>query len=141
MCPEAEALASLDCCEYMGVLQHEEAVAVYAKAHLVFTYYDPVIEIDRLASSGKWSECVLLGVPFVVNAEIETVGKYRDAGACFSTRYADAEALSTLLDRLAGDRREWESARTKVSQFTVEFWDDKMLPVLRDAGCDLAPGS
>ena len=137
VCPEAESLAGLECCEYLGVLPHEEALAVYAKAHLVFTYYDPALAIDRLASSGKWSECVLFKVPFVVNSEVETVGMYREAGACFSTAYGDAEGLSALLDGLSPEGAEWQRARAELSKVKAEYWDEGVISLLREAGLEL----
>jgi hypothetical protein len=140
-CPAARALAESDYCEYLGVLPHDEAIAVYSRAHLVFTYYDPIYEIDRLASSGKWSECVLTKVPFAVNVEVETARKYREADACFSAKYGDAEGLGAIFDRLSEAPAEWERIRANLSRFTVDLWDAKMIGVLRDAGLEFIEGN
>lgn len=136
-CPEAEALAHSEFCEYLGLLKPEEALAQYSRAHLVFSYYDPSYVIDRLASSGKWAECVLSGVPFVVNTEVATANKFRLAGACFSTPYHDVDGLSALLDRVAADRIELERAAENLESFGVGFWDDNIASVLKGCGLDL----
>ena len=138
--PQAEALANSEFCEYLGLLKHEEALAYYSRAHLVFSYYDPCYAIDRLASSGKWAECVLSGVPFIVNTEVETANNFRREGACFSTRYHDVGGLSALLDRLAADRTELERVTGKLASFHVGFWDDNMAVVLKGCGLDLCAG-
>jgi len=135
--PQAEALANSEFCEYLGLLKSEEALAHYSRAHLVFSYYDPSYTIDRLASSGKWAECVLSGVPFIVNTEVETAKKFRLKEACFSTLYHDADGLSALLDRLAADRAELERVKGNLAGFRIGFWDDNMASVLTGCGLNL----
>jgi hypothetical protein len=130
-------LANSEFCEYLGLLKSEEALAHYSRAHLVFSYYDPSYAIDRLASSGKWAECVLSGVPFIVNTEVETANRFRLEGACFSTPYHDVDGLSALLDRVAADRTELKRVMGKLASFRVGFWDDNMASVLTSCGLDL----
>jgi hypothetical protein len=136
-CAAARELADLQCAEYLGRLSYEEALALYAKAHLVYTYYDPAFEIDRLAASGKWADCSLMRVPFVVNSEVETARMYRDAGACYSTAYEDAEGLSALMEKVSSDWAEWEAVRSRLSEFNVEFWDEGIAGAFRAAGLEV----
>ena len=138
--PQAEALAESEFCEYLGLLRPEEALANYSRAHLVFSYYDPSYAIDRLASSGKWAECILSGVPFIVNSEVETANKFRLERACLSTLYHDVDGLRALLDRVAADRAELQRVTANLASFRVDFWDDNMASVLTGCGLQLRAG-
>lgn len=132
MSDAAEALAGLDRVEYLGQLDNETALARYACAHAVFTYYDPVVEINRLAEPNKWGDCVAMGVPFIVNREVETAYPFVDAGACFTAPYRDTGALRALLEGLIADGRRIAAAREALARLDWQPWDERMKTVLEE---------
>lgn len=128
----AEALAGLDRVEYLGQLDNETALARYACAHAVLTYYDPTVEINRLAEPNKWGDCVAMGVPFIVNREVETAYPFVDAGACFTAPYRDTDALRSLLEGLIADPRRLAAARDALGRLDWQPWDEHMKHVLEE---------
>ncbi len=126
----AEELAGHARVEYLGQLDNETALARYACAHAVLTYYDPAVEINRLAEPNKWGDCVAMGVPFVVNGEVETSRPFVEAGACFAAPYHDADALRVLLEDLIADEGRLAAARKALGNLDWKPWDERMRDVL-----------
>jgi hypothetical protein len=126
----ARQLSELPFVEYLGVLSNEEALAHYAQAHLTVTFYDPAIEINRLAEPNKWGDCVVMGVPFLVNAEVETARSYLERGACLTVPYHDVSALRALLYRLVKDRSELEQVEVALRGLGWKPWEEYMQAVL-----------
>ncbi len=131
-CTEAEELAAAEYCEYLGALSEAQALANYERAHVVLTYYDPGIAINRLAASSKWADCLLFRIPFVVNSEVETATIFRENGACFSLPYHDSGALARLFERLSSDPSQWETIRQNMSRLPISYWDTQIFQLLRE---------
>ena len=104
LCAAAEALVHEVGVEYCGVLRLEEALALYHRANLVATFYDPKIPINVMADSNKWYDCLATSVPFVVNYEVLTARPFIESGVCFPLKYGDARGLAELLDHLSENR-------------------------------------
>jgi len=132
-CPEGQELLELESVKNFGILSADEALALYFAADLAFTYYDPRLEINRLAEPNKWGDCVATLTPFVANSEIITVKPFRERGACFTLDYRDADGLSRLLCRLVENPGELADARQAISEFDFPPWDDAMTAALQDA--------
>lgn len=116
--------------EFLGPVSSVEALALYARSHAVLTFYDPALEINRLAEPNKWGDSIVMGCPFICNCEIETSRPFIEAGAAFCVPYSDSAALASLLCRLAHDRREAEQAGEKIRLFGTEPWDVQMRRVV-----------
>lgn len=127
---EAEALINESGVEYLGVVTNEEALALNYRAHLTLTYYDPAIEINRVAEPNKWGDCIVTNTPFIVNSEVITAKEYMDAGACFHVPYNDIDALAALLERLSADRTELNAVKERLANFSAAAWDDGMRKII-----------
>jgi glycosyltransferase involved in cell wall biosynthesis len=130
--PESQELISLDCTEYLGLLTNAEALAVYYRSHLAFTYYDPSIAINRVAESQKWTDCWATGTPFIGNSEIRTLQPFIERGACFSLPYSDVDALARLLADIASNPSRLVEPLRRLQAMHFRFWDDEMEVVARD---------
>lgn len=93
----AARLAELSNVEYLGVLSNSEALAYYRRASLVFSFYDPSVEINRLAEPNKWGDCLSMGVRFLVNTEVETARPYLAAGDALGVGFDDFDGLERLI--------------------------------------------
>lgn len=130
--PEAEQLIAEPGVEYLGVVTNEEALALNHRAHLTLTYYDPAIEINRVAEPNKWGDCIATNTPFLVNSEVVTAKEFVDAGACVHVPYNDVDALVALLERLATDRAELNAVKERLANFSASAWDDGMRKIIAE---------
>ncbi len=138
-CPEAQALVELPNVEHHGRLSNEQALALYFRTHLVLTFYDPGIEINRLAEPNKWWDCIATGTPFIVNREVETAVDYIARGLCLAIDYGDAAGLAAMLAGLADDRARLDALFAAVAQTDFVAWDDRMVHVLAECGVTGVP--
>lgn len=125
-CTEIEELIKLPNVEYVGKLNSEEALALNFKVHLVYTFYDPAIEINRLAEPNKWGDCIATGTPFITNLEIESAKPFIDSNSCFSLNYEDWRSLANLFMSLNKDKRQWEAVKANMSRCAIRYWDNEM---------------
>jgi len=56
--------------EYLGVLPQEDILRRTCDADVVFAFYNPLLEINRRASSAKWYDAMMAGRPVLSNSEI-----------------------------------------------------------------------
>lgn len=129
---EAEDLIKEPGVEYLGVVTNEEALALNYRAHLTLTYYDPKIEINRVAEPNKWGDCLATNTPFIVNSEVVTAKEFIDAEACFHVPYEDVDSLAALLDRLSVDRTELIKVKERLANFSASAWDDGMRKIIAE---------
>jgi glycosyltransferase involved in cell wall biosynthesis len=128
---ESEELIRLNCAEYAGLLPNAEALALYFRSDLAFTYYDPSIAINRVAESQKWTDCWGTGTPFVANAGIQTLEPYVRSKACFVLPYADGEGLANLVEDLITKPEMLAECRRRLQRMSFQFWDDEMEIIVR----------
>jgi glycosyltransferase involved in cell wall biosynthesis len=117
---------------YLGPKSNAEALALYRAAHVVLTYYDPAVTINRLAEPNKWGDCIATGTPFLCNSEVETAKPFLQAGAAFAVPYADHAALATLLADLAANLPKVTAAGESIKSFGMEPWDVQMRRVFAE---------
>lgn len=131
-CEDARDLLAMEGVEHLGMLTNAEALATYYRSDLAFIYYDPEIEINRLAESQKWTDCWATGTPFVSNLEVQTLAPYLERSACFALAYDDVDGLAGLLESLADDPTLLKRVRDELARMDFKFWDDEMRLVMRD---------
>jgi glycosyltransferase involved in cell wall biosynthesis len=125
-CPDAEELLKWPRVQNMGMLKNDEALAVYFKCHLAYVYYDPSIEINRLAESQKWTDCWATETPFVSNSEILTLDRFTKANACYTLGYEDDAGLADLIERLQANPASTRETAARLAAMDFKFWDDEM---------------
>lgn len=57
--------------DYRGRISTQHALALCYESDLIFTFYDPVAEINRKAASNKWFDAMMASKPILVNKEVE----------------------------------------------------------------------
>lgn len=101
---------------YHGEVSNSEALALCADSSIVFTLYDPAVQINQFAEPNKWGDCVAVGVPFIVNEEVRTAKAYVDAGAAVSFPYDNPERAAEILRELARDPLAYKALRSAIGQ-------------------------
>lgn len=124
----AEALGD----NYLGIVTNEEALALLLGCDLAVAFYDPSLEINRLAEPNKWFDCAALHVPFVTNHGLETSAPFIEAGACFVCDYGDADGLKRLLDEMAASPELLEQRRQGLRTLQYEPWDVGMSRIIAE---------
>lgn len=131
--PEAEKLSQTKPVHYLGLLDNEEALAWYYRSDIAFTFYDPAIEINRLAQPNKWGDCIATSTPFIVNDEVLSAKPYKDRGACFSVPYNNLTALRNLVVDLIDNTEKIESVSNALTEhFTFIAWDKQINLLLEE---------
>jgi glycosyltransferase involved in cell wall biosynthesis len=131
-CDEAKELINLENVELFGRISPEEALALYYKSHLAFTFYDPKIEINRCAEPNKWGDSIVTGTPFVTNSGIITAQEFINKNACFMVDYEDWQGLANLFNKLSINRDDWREVQSNLEAFEVICWDKAMQKILEE---------
>ena len=107
-CPEkalADRLEKAPNVDFRGMLPPEEALAVCGEADLVFTFYAPDSEINRLAVSNKWSDAMMAARPILLNEEVEKAAWVEEEGIGYTCTY-DKDSLVKVLEHVQANRSE-----------------------------------
>ncbi|MGG6287614.1 hypothetical protein ACQ4M3_39170 [Leptolyngbya sp. AN03gr2] len=120
-CPDGEALIRLPNVEYLGQVDLAQSLGLYHACDVVLTFYDPSIVINRHAESNKWGDCVFVGVPFIVNSEVETAAEFVARGAAWSVEYHNWQALTELIVDIASRPQEISERKHNLSTFRREY--------------------
>lgn len=130
---EATALAALLGDRYRGLVSNEEALGLLVASDLVLAFYDPALEINRLAEPNKWFDCAALGVPFVTNQGISTLEPFEQAGACFVCDYGNVDQLVSLLERISAKPELLEAKKVGLDSLDYIPWDEAMSQVVAES--------
>ena len=96
--------------DYRGHLSQEEALKLCFSCDVIFTFYDPVSEINRRAASNKWSDAMMASRPILVNSEVEKSKWIAEKDIGYLCPYGDSEKLEVVLEHI---RTHPEEARLK----------------------------
>lgn len=118
-CEEAKELSHQPNVKYLGELNNAEALAVYYASDYVLTYYNPNVEINRLAESNKWGDAKATGCGVIVNKEVSSfIGSANDI-VC---PYLSTDLLITVLKEL--------KRKDKESKLKTEFFESNLKKLL-----------
>ncbi len=116
----------------LGTLPMDEALALNYAAHLSLTFYDPAIELNRIAEPNKWEDCIATQTPFIVNSEVTTARRFMERDACVHVGYHDWQGLAEVLKRMAENREEWAKVQQNLCTFATPAWDEGVLHLLEE---------
>ena len=134
----ADELVTLSNVTNLGKLSQAEALAVYSQVDAVVTMYDPSVAINRFAEPNKWGDCLELGVPILVNEEVQTAAEVIGNGYALSFAWEGA-GLTDLIDGLLLDRTPLENATAAIAaaDFSDKSFDrtvkEQLIPLLLKA--------
>jgi len=107
----------------LGTLSHIQSLAQYRSNHVVLTFYDPQIAINRFAAPNKWGDAIAMGTPIILNEEIVTASKLLTNGAALSVPFDDPSRLADALIMLRRDKSKLENLKEGIRQVQSEFGD------------------
>ncbi|BAV98271.1 hypothetical protein [Lysobacter enzymogenes] len=136
--PDAQRLADGLGERYRGIVSNEEALAMLLSCDVVLAFYDPALEINRLAEPNKWFDCAALEIPFFTNPGLFTSAPFEQRQACFLADYGDGAQLARELLRIDADRSLLETRRHGLRQMRYEAWDTAMARVIAECA-ELTP--
>lgn len=117
---------------YLGEMPQRDGLAWYGISDAVLTYYDPEIAINRMAESNKWGDAVFFGCPIIVNSEVMTAKALLESQGAWAVPYQDADALASLVERLASDKNMHGQASLALKTLMPEYpvFDRQMKNIL-----------
>lgn len=86
--------------EFKGRLIPEKALELCYEADLIYTFYDPVSEINRKAASNKWFDAMMSGKPILVNEEVEKSSWIIENKIGYSCKYGDTLILKNKIKEI-----------------------------------------
>ena len=88
---------------YYGRIQYNQALALSARADLIWALYDPSVPNHRFASPNKLFEAMMLGKPVIVakGTNIDTLVAEKDCG--YIVDYQDYDQILTVLNICASN--------------------------------------
>jgi len=119
---------------YKGEISNAEALSLYQIVDLVFTYYDPVVEINRFAESNKWGDCLAFAVPPIVNMEVVTAEYLRNKSACLSIAYHDVDGLELEIKNFALHPQSLDILKKNINSLTshIEYFDNGVKNIFQE---------
>lgn len=139
-CPEADLrsrLSSHPRVNFHGPLPMDKALRLCKVADLIFTFYDPSTEINRLAVSNKWSDAMMMSRPILINSEVVKSKWLEESGVALTCSY-DLEDLVATLRSARSDkellRKMGRRARHIYEQgYSWEVMEDRIAELLDEA--------
>ncbi len=116
--------------EYLGVVDAITSLSTYHESDLIFTFYDPSLEINRKASPNKWGDAIITKTVPVLNDGIETIPKYFPKGGYFNIKYDDYNALYDLIMNIYKDDTLLKNKKIALEKNPPYFWEDQMQNIL-----------
>lgn len=118
---EAIELSKKDKVQFLGEVSNAEALASYLNSDLVYTYYDPLHEINRYAASNKWGDAIKTETGIIVNSEVKTADYLKNIGMSISFPYHNTKDLSLYLSKISRDSSKIEKFRKNANKISEEF--------------------
>ena len=106
---------------FRGEVGQHEALVWYIVCDAVLTFYDPAIEINRMAESNKWGDAVFFNCPIIVNSEVETASPFVEVGAAFAIPYHETRLLVDLFSRMIETPEMINKARRALDPFKPDY--------------------
>lgn len=112
--------------EYLGQLSNVDSLSYYFISDIVFSFYDPSIEVNRRAEPNKWYDCLFTKTRFITNKGITTSSPFVEMGLCYEVNYGNVEQLLEMIHKLP------VSPLNFIASFDVDFWDVKVRKILQE---------
>lgn len=117
----ANEMLGFDNVVYLGELPQFQALAYYNVSDFVFTYYDPIVPINKMAEANKWGDALQFSVPVIVNSEVITADYLRESGSCISVAYNDIDGLEKALISLLDNFENYQNMKHSIKHLQERF--------------------
>lgn len=127
-CQEALELSQLDKVTYIGSVTNSEALSTYLNSDLVFTYYDPKLEINKYAESNKWGDAIKFNNGIIVNSEVITAKRLIEEQVAISCDYNDLDGLKLSILSLLENPKSLQSIKDRLGNMEEYngYFEDKL---------------
>ena len=127
-CEAAEKLAEHKNVIYKGKLSNAETLANYFLSDLVFTYYDPKLEINQYAESNKWGDAIKTNIGIIVNEEVKSAKFIKENNLGIIVPYNDTEALINEIQALLADDAKLATLKSNSEQYSyiMPYYEDQL---------------
>jgi len=127
-CEAAEKLAEHKNVIYKGKLSNAETLANYFLSDLVFTYYDPKLEINQYAESNKWGDAIKTNIGIIVNEEVKSAKFIKENKLGIIVPYNDTEALINEIQALLADDAKLATLKSNSEQYSyiMPYYEDQL---------------
>jgi glycosyltransferase involved in cell wall biosynthesis len=85
---------------FKGKLKPEKALELCYEADVIFTFYDPISEINRKAASNKWYDAMMSGKPILINEEVEKSSWIIENKIGYRCKYGDLYDLRNTVNEI-----------------------------------------
>jgi glycosyltransferase involved in cell wall biosynthesis len=92
--------------DFRGWLVPGDALLLNFESDIIFSFYDPVSEINRRAASNKWSDAMMASKPILVNREVLKSAWIQEEDIGYLCSYNDVDALVLVLQHIRSHPRE-----------------------------------
>lgn len=106
---------------YLGELPQYKALAYYKVSDFVFTYYDPIVPINKMAEANKWGDALQFSVPVIVNSEVITADYLRKSNSCISVAYNDIDGLEMELISHLNNPEKYQTMKSSIKLLQQKF--------------------
>lgn len=90
--------------EFIGLLSDVESLEWTSRVDVIFAFYDPKIQINRLASPAKLYDAMMCGTSILVNSEALPVTEtVRKEGCGLVVPYNDIQGIRSAIEKLKED--------------------------------------
>ncbi|MDM1772053.1 glycosyltransferase family protein [Acinetobacter indicus] len=104
---------------YIGEVPQYEALAYYQVCDFIFTYYDPIVPINRMAEANKWGDALQFAVPVIVNKEVITAEYLRNSS--ISVPYNNVDDLINEIINHINDEKKYVSLVESIVNLEKKF--------------------
>ena len=127
-CEAAEKLAEHKNVIYKGKLSNAETLANYFLSDLVFTYYDPKLEINQYDESNKWGDAIKTNIGIIVNEEVKSAKFIKENNLGIIVPYNDTEALINEIQALLADDAKLATLKSNSEQYSyiMPYYEDQL---------------
>jgi glycosyltransferase involved in cell wall biosynthesis len=94
------AVRSVPNVDFRGFLPQEDALRLCFESDVLFTFYDPISEININAASNKWSDAMMASKPILINAEVKRSAWVQQENIGYTCAYGNVDELVKVLDHI-----------------------------------------
>ena len=123
--------------EFLGQVNHNDAIILTFQSNAVFGFYDPIIPNNRLASPNKLFEAMMCRTPIIVNGETTMVDIVRGENCGIIVPYNDELALKKAILELKNNpemcKKMGENGRNAFErEYNWEVMEKRLLKLYAD---------
>jgi hypothetical protein len=132
-CQAANTLAKHKNVIYKGVLSNAETLANYFLSDMVFTYYDPILEINQYAESNKWGDAIKTGIGIIVNDEVKSAKFVREQQLGIVVPYGDTDVLISEVKNIIQNPLKLNEIKRNINQYskTIPFYENQLFDLFK----------